>query len=325
MGPAEMFLIDGDSLLAEAFSFSRSSSQLLGGQPVTVIYFVERLLRLLLDRGGFFHVVFYSCMDAAWCQQPAAAAIRQALINHLITVQTLLTQKTGSAGFSIMLLADFWSDSWRQHMEALKPKFVMVTDLFLEVLERRSLPVIQPQAVTNSHILQQQRADAMTRTTAGDSAVDALLVAEAAAQVADMWDGHLLLWLLSVAASSGKATASDALDADDTLFGVHVFREKYQWNFKKELEPALWLEARDNHAALMKQRERWQTLRLEQLIRFRQLSEEARHRLSELLLAAEAAATPAQAAALRAQVKDKALKALEGKLFRSIQVGIKDL
>lgn len=138
MAHAEAFLIDGESLLCEALCFCRSSSQLLGGQPLSVAFYAERLLQQLLVRGGTFTVVFYKAMDALWQKQPAAFALRQMLLTHLQLVQQHLSDTTGAAGFSVQVLPSFWTGSWEEHMANLQPKFVMVTDTFLEGLESSS-------------------------------------------------------------------------------------------------------------------------------------------------------------------------------------------
>lgn len=52
----------------------------------------------------------------------------------------------------------------------------------------------------------------------------------------------------------------------------------------------------------------------------RSLPDETREQLQDLLHEAESAASPAEAAVLEARVKARALKALEGKLWRPFQV-----
>lgn len=138
MAHAEAFLIDGESLVCEALCFCRSSSQLLGGQPLSVAFYAERLLQQLLVRGGTFTVVFYKAMDAVWQKQPAAFALRQMLRTHLQLVQQHLSDTTGAAGFSVQVLPSFWTRSWQEHMANLQPKFVMVTDTCLEALDSGS-------------------------------------------------------------------------------------------------------------------------------------------------------------------------------------------
>jgi hypothetical protein len=52
----------------------------------------------------------------------------------------------------------------------------------------------------------------------------------------------------------------------------------------------------------------------------RSLPDDTREQLQDMLHEAETASSPAEAAAIEARVKDKALKALEGRLRRPMQV-----
>lgn len=135
MGQSDAFFVDGEALVLEACCFCRSSSQLLGGQPLSTAYYAERRLQQLLDRGGRFTVVFYRAMDAVWQQQPAAYALRQVLITHLCLTQQHLQDTTAAAGFDVRILEDFWGQEWQQYISGLKPKFVLVTDIFLDAFD----------------------------------------------------------------------------------------------------------------------------------------------------------------------------------------------
>lgn len=137
MGQSEFFAIDGESLALEAILFSRSSSQVLGGQPIAAVYFVERLLEQLLERGGRFTTMFYDTAAAVWRSRISAWATRQVLISHLTLLQQQSTAASGSAAFDIVTLPCFWGSSWMQRIGTLRPKFVLVTDAFLDVLQQQ--------------------------------------------------------------------------------------------------------------------------------------------------------------------------------------------
>lgn len=133
MGSSEVFLVDGESLVIELLSFQRCS-QVLGGAPLAAVYYAERLLQQLIDRGGQFVIVFYEAFSAAWRQQPSAWALRQVLLNHLQRVQQQLLDANGASSFEVLVHAEFTSDAWKQSLNQLKPKFVLVTDIVLDCL-----------------------------------------------------------------------------------------------------------------------------------------------------------------------------------------------
>eukprot|EP00040_Diaphanoeca_grandis_P011679 m.59910 g.59910 ORF g.59910 m.59910 type:complete len:2071 (+) comp22778_c0_seq1:137-6349(+) len=80
-GVSVNFFVDGDALLANAFEDTLLDWE-HGGQPLQVIYRVNKFLQMLLDRRAHrFHVLFFS--DAESCWSGSKLVVRQALIRFL--------------------------------------------------------------------------------------------------------------------------------------------------------------------------------------------------------------------------------------------------
>lgn len=75
------FLIDADALLMYSF-MQKNHDNDLGGQYLHVIYFCERFLNLLLEKGGNCIIVFFNIWNQVWNLNPYVKSIRLAMYSH---------------------------------------------------------------------------------------------------------------------------------------------------------------------------------------------------------------------------------------------------
>ncbi|KAM7443056.1 putative ATP-dependent RNA helicase ddx60 [Porites harrisoni] len=115
---AEIFLIDGDSLLLDLFG-ERRLDWSNGGQFLHLTYLVERFLQYFTDKGGVFHIVFFKDMEIIWRGQPSMLLARQALILHL---------KYNTAFTVVTSIDHFLGKQWRDYVDDKLPAFLLLTD-----------------------------------------------------------------------------------------------------------------------------------------------------------------------------------------------------
>ncbi|CAH3109022.1 unnamed protein product, partial [Pocillopora meandrina] len=115
---AEIFLIDGDSLLLELLCQNSLDWQ-HGGQFLHLTYLLERFLQYFKDKGGVFHVVFFEEMEIIWRSRPSMLLARQALILHL-QHNTPFTIETS--------IASVWDKHWKEYIDRNIPAFLVLTD-----------------------------------------------------------------------------------------------------------------------------------------------------------------------------------------------------
>ncbi|CAH3109016.1 unnamed protein product [Pocillopora meandrina] len=115
---AEIFLIDGDSLLLEIVG-EKSLDWNNGGQFLHLTYLTERFLQKFTEKGGVFHIVFLKEMEIMWRSNPFLLLAREALILHL-QYNTDFIVKTS--------MVDFWGQEWHDYVNDEVPAFVLLTD-----------------------------------------------------------------------------------------------------------------------------------------------------------------------------------------------------
>ncbi|KAK2572326.1 putative ATP-dependent RNA helicase DDX60 [Acropora cervicornis] len=115
---AEIFIIDGDSLLFELLG-EESLDWSHGGQFLHLIYLLERFLQHFTDKGGVFHIVFFKDMETIWKTQPSMLLARQTLILHL----------QHNTSFTVVTSIDhFWGEEWKEYVQDQMPAFMLLTD-----------------------------------------------------------------------------------------------------------------------------------------------------------------------------------------------------
>ncbi|PFX17719.1 putative ATP-dependent RNA helicase DDX60 [Stylophora pistillata] len=115
---AEIFLIDGDSLLLELLCENSLDWQ-HGGEFLHLTYLVERFLKFFTDKGGVFRVIFFKDLEIIWRSRPSMLLARQALILHLQN-NTRFTVVTS--------VSNFWHEGWSDYIDNSTPAFLMLTD-----------------------------------------------------------------------------------------------------------------------------------------------------------------------------------------------------
>ncbi|XP_078360877.1 putative ATP-dependent RNA helicase DDX60 [Oculina patagonica] len=115
---AEIFMIDGDSLLLELLG-EESLDWRHGGQFLYLTYLLERFLQYFTDKGGVFHIVFFKEMEIIWKTQPSMLLARQAIILHL-QYNTRFTVVTS--------IGNFWEEQWHDYVDDKIPAFLLLTD-----------------------------------------------------------------------------------------------------------------------------------------------------------------------------------------------------
>ncbi|XP_041483876.1 probable ATP-dependent RNA helicase DDX60 [Lytechinus variegatus] len=115
---SDLFVIDGDSILADIFAqpgldFSH------GGQLLHLVYLVEFFLQDFQEREGQFHVIFFSEAETLWHSHPLELLTRRSIIQHLKhnTRCTVITQ-----------IPNPYSTEWSEYISRHHPAFVMLSD-----------------------------------------------------------------------------------------------------------------------------------------------------------------------------------------------------
>ena len=80
---AEIFLIDGDSLLME-LSLEQNLDWTYSGQILHLVYLIERYLHLFVCKGGVFQIVFFKDFENMWKLQPCIYLARKIVMLHLL-------------------------------------------------------------------------------------------------------------------------------------------------------------------------------------------------------------------------------------------------
>ncbi|XP_078360874.1 putative ATP-dependent RNA helicase DDX60 isoform X2 [Oculina patagonica] len=120
---AEIFLIDGDSLLLELLG-EESLDWSHGGQFLHLTYLLERFLQYFTDKGGVFHIVFFKEMEIIWKTEPSMLLARQAIILHLHQLQNNTRFKCSV----VTSYASFWDKQWKEYIDENVPAFLLLTD-----------------------------------------------------------------------------------------------------------------------------------------------------------------------------------------------------
>ncbi|CAH3109024.1 unnamed protein product [Pocillopora meandrina] len=115
---AEIFLIDGDSLLLEIIG-EKSLDWNNGGQFLHLTYLTERFLQKFTEKGGVFHIVFFKEMEIIWRSNPSLLLAREALILHLQRNTDLIVKTS---------MVDFWGQEWKDYVNDEVPAFLLLTD-----------------------------------------------------------------------------------------------------------------------------------------------------------------------------------------------------
>ncbi len=115
---AEMFLIDGDSLLME-LALDKNLDWIYSGQLLHLVYLFERYLDLFVRKDGVFQIVFFKDFDEVCKSQPCIYLARKVIIQHLM------------ANVSYKLLSKFqnpWDPEFLKYIKDFVPSFMLLSD-----------------------------------------------------------------------------------------------------------------------------------------------------------------------------------------------------
>ena len=115
---AEMFLIDGDSLLME-LALDKNLDWIYSGQLLHLVYLFERYLDLFVRKDGVFQIVFFKDFDEVWKSQPCIYLARKVIIQHLV------------ANVSYKILSKFqnpWDPKFLKYIKDFVPSFMLLSD-----------------------------------------------------------------------------------------------------------------------------------------------------------------------------------------------------
>ena len=113
---AEEFLIDGDSLLLSVVN-DENFNMIYGGQSLQLLYIIERKLKLLVQRGEKFTIIFLKFSNCIlWSKCVSMQLFREVLMYHL------------SLNLSYKVLRDFEDLSdmkFIQYLNDTKPSMII--------------------------------------------------------------------------------------------------------------------------------------------------------------------------------------------------------
>ena len=115
---AEMFLIDGDSLLME-LALDENLDWTYSGQLLHLVYLFERYLHLFVRKDGVFEIVFFKNFDKVWKSQPCIYLARKVIMRHL------------QANVCYKVLYEFespWDPEFLRYIKSFVPSFMLLSD-----------------------------------------------------------------------------------------------------------------------------------------------------------------------------------------------------
>eukprot|EP00286_Rhodomonas_abbreviata_P024202 CAMPEP_0181307918 /NCGR_PEP_ID=MMETSP1101-20121128/11157_1 /TAXON_ID=46948 /ORGANISM="Rhodomonas abbreviata, Strain Caron Lab Isolate" /LENGTH=357 /DNA_ID=CAMNT_0023414209 /DNA_START=403 /DNA_END=1472 /DNA_ORIENTATION=- len=118
-GETEKFVLEGDSLLMNAFSDERLDWS-HGGQFLHLVYLVEKLLSELLSRGAHLCIPFFDSHASIWTD-PSKRVARSLLIHHL--------KQTLPSNIPVVCFESPASEEWVDFLAAFQPALVAVSDV----------------------------------------------------------------------------------------------------------------------------------------------------------------------------------------------------
>ena len=138
---AEMFLIDGDSLLME-LTLDKNLDWIYSGQFLHLVYLFERYLHLFVRKDGVFQIVFFKDFEEVWKSQPCIYLARKVIMQHLL------------ANVSYTVLYKFespWDPEFLKYIKDFVPSFMLLSDG--EILTEHNDPQLIPQPVSRIFVL----------------------------------------------------------------------------------------------------------------------------------------------------------------------------
>ncbi|XP_028405481.1 probable ATP-dependent RNA helicase DDX60 isoform X2 [Dendronephthya gigantea] len=115
---AEMFLIDGDSLLME-LALEKDLDWTYSGQILHLVYLFERYLHFFVRKDGIFQIIFFKNLESVWKSQPCVYLARKIILQHLL------------ANVSFKVLFDFespWDPNFFSYIKKYSPSFMLLSD-----------------------------------------------------------------------------------------------------------------------------------------------------------------------------------------------------
>ena len=115
---AEEFLIDGDSLLLSAVN-DESLNMIYGGQSLQLVYVIERKLKLFVQKGAKFSIIFLKFSNQfLWEKCVAVQLFREVLIYHL----------SSNLGYNVLRdFEDLLDNNFIQYLGDTKPSMVILS------------------------------------------------------------------------------------------------------------------------------------------------------------------------------------------------------
>ena len=138
---ADMFLIDGDSLLME-LSLDKNLDWTHSGQLLHFIYLFERYLHLFVRKDGVFEIVFFKDFDKVCKSSPCLYLARNVIIQHLV------------ANVNYKVLCEFespWDPEFHEYIKVFVPSFMLLSDG--EIMDEQMDQTIIPKQVSKIFVL----------------------------------------------------------------------------------------------------------------------------------------------------------------------------
>ena len=138
---AEMFLIDGDSLLME-LALDKNLDWTYSGQLLHLVYLFERYLHLFVRKDGVFQIVFFRDFDEVWKSRPCIYLARKVIIQHLF------------ANVNYKVLCQFkspWDPDFVKYIKYFVPSFMLLS--FAEILSEHKDQRLIPEHVSRIFVL----------------------------------------------------------------------------------------------------------------------------------------------------------------------------
>lgn len=118
------FLIDGDALCMLAF-LQESHEITLGGQYLHCVYFCERFLQILADKGGNFIIVFFNTWETYWEKNSYIRCLRLSLCAHL----------RNFTKYRVDNFTSFASQDFREFLDVMKPRCILLDIAYHKSIE----------------------------------------------------------------------------------------------------------------------------------------------------------------------------------------------
>ena len=139
---AEMFLIDGDSLVME-LALDKNLDWTYSGQLLHLVYLFERYLHLFVRKDGVFQIVFFRDFDEVWKSRPCIYLARKVIIQHLLA---------NVSRYKVLCQFESpWDPDFVKYIKYFVPSFMLLSDG--EILSENRDQELIPEHVLRTFVL----------------------------------------------------------------------------------------------------------------------------------------------------------------------------